>query len=1280
MRPWLAAGLVTSLVVVGAKLIHDLALERHLKEQRETVAFQATRIQAQLENALYQRLYLARGISGFVALRPDLTQAEFERYARQVLQRESGVRALALARQTVISHTYPYESNRAALGLELLKHPVQSEAVRRAIALRRTVVAGPVDLVQGGVGFISRTPIYIMPGEQYWGIINLVIDRDTIYREAGLLGEYPDLRLALRGEDGKGPAGRVFFGDPALFDQEPVLKTILLPAGEWQLAAAPAQGWRALPPWVRYGWLSGALAAVFAGGLTFFLATEPIRLRQAVLKATADLEDSKQRYQALFQYANDAILVYTLDPSGRPGPFLEVNQVACHLLGVGRVALLQRTPQDIHTPETQVQLGMIWQRLNLDRHIVYEATYQTPCGSRRMEVSAHLFSLDGRPTVLEVARDITERQQAEQNLRETAQRLALLVQQTPLAVIEWDLDSRVCQWNQAAEEIFGYTKAEALGRLPTDLMVPATVCPFVTDLWSRLLAGESDTVLATNENCTRDGRAIVCEWYNTPLLNPQGRVVGVLSLAQDVTERHQAEADLRRRDQILEAVSHLSSLFLTEVDWEKALPSALEALGRATVVSRIHVNQCDGVEPHCLSSTCRSDWRAPTYGRPAREGSALPEDVLEQGLLTLQSGELFTWTAPPTPEALDQSILLVPVTVGSTWWGFLELEDCVPARNWSVAERDALRTVAYLLGAAIERNQADQILRESQLRYLLAEQATNDGLWDWNPATGTVYYSPRWLAMLGLEVSEGYPSLDTWMTRIHPDDRARVQAKLDAQLAGTLSHFEDEHRVQHTNGTYLWMLVRGMALRDAEGRAYRVAGSQTNVDEQRRAEAQLFHDAFHDALTGLPNRALLMDRLHRAAAAYRRQPDQHFAVLYLDFDRFKVINDSLGHCVGDQLLIAFGVRLRNCLRAHDMVARLGGDEFALLLEEVRSLEEVTGVAERILAAVEAPFQVEGHEVYITTSIGISLSTTGFDQPADLLRDADIAMYQAKAQGKARYEIFQPTYRRHVVALLQLETDLRRAIEREEFRVYYQPIVHLKTGTTAGFEALVRWQHPQRGLVSPGEFIPLAEETGLISEIGAWVLREACRQLHEWTPQPVSPGSLTMSVNLASAQLTRATLAEEVRHILEILSLAAGRIHLEITEGLIRQDVAPLQVLKDLDALGVALHIDDFGTGHSSLSRLMHLPIRALKIDRSFISPIQHPGEHGTIVRTIVNLAHSLKMQVIAEGIETETQALELYAMGCDFGQGYLFSPPVPAQVAAELVSRAWVILPFTRSS
>jgi diguanylate cyclase (GGDEF)-like protein/PAS domain S-box-containing protein len=478
-----------------------------------------------------------------------------------------------------------------------------------------------------------------------------------------------------------------------------------------------------------------------------------------------------------------------------------------------------------------------------------------------------------------------------------------------------------------------------------------------------------------------------------------------------------------------------------------------------------------------------------------------------------------------------------------------------------------------------------------------------------------------------------------------------------------------EEKETRPDGSCRWVSTTKMPLRDTEGHIVGTFGISRDITQRKEFEDQLEHQAFFDTLTQLPNRALFMNRLqHLFHRARRAGGELLFAVLYLDVDRFKGINDGLGHQAGDELLIEIAKRLERCVRPSDTLARLGGDEFTVLLEDIASEVDATRVADRIQKELSTPFVVHGQEVFSSISLGIALSSSHYQRPEDMLRDADTAMYRAKANGRSRHQVFDVDMHQRAVSLLRLETDLRRAIERNELVPYYQPIIDLGTRELRGFEALARWKHPTRGLVMPDVFIPLAEETGLIGPIGEFMLVESCRQMRQWQRQYPRTPALSISVNVSTRQLAQSNVAEQVQRVLSETGLSASSLTLEITESALMQNLktgaAVIQSLHDMD---VRLHIDDFGTGYSSLSYLHNFPVHTLKVDRSFVSRMEDAPNQAEIVRAIVSLAQNLGMEVTAEGVETRAQADALQALNCTSAQGFLFSRPLPAEEAEQLI-------------
>lgn len=561
-------------------------------------------------------------------------------------------------------------------------------------------------------------------------------------------------------------------------------------------------------------------------------------------------------------------------------------------------------------------------------------------------------------------------------------------------------------------------------------------------------------------------------------------------------------------------------------------------------------------------------------------------------------------------------------------------------------------------------------LAESDARYQRTIEGANDGIWDWDLRTGKVFYSTRWREMVGLEPSARLDSIEAWIDRVHIDDRPALRNALDRHLTGGVPQLVCEYRVQHrTSGNIRWMLARAQAIRDASGQPIHLAGSQSDITERRRAEERLEHAATHDSLTGLVNRALLNDRLTRLIAHRKRYPDSSFAVLYLDVDRFKVVNDGLGHVVGDELLFAVARRLESCVRAVDTVGRIGGDEFVVVLEAAGGEEGAKAVANRILAELRRPVILGEYELATSASIGLVLVTQDYTSPVAILRDADIAMYRAKAT-RSGYAVFDPSMQSRAHDVLTLQSSLRTATERNELRCHYQPLVDLADHRVCGFELLLRWFHPQRGTIQPYDFIPLAEESGLIVEIGDWVLAEACNRLKTWADAGVRLDNVVLAVNVSAQQFRNGKLPATIQRLLSSTGVPARCLELELTETTLMESVeGSAESLRALKDIGVRLALDDFGTGFSSLSYLHRFPIDRVKIDRSFISDVDSLASRREIVRAVVSLGKSLHLDVVAEGIETPGQLEVIRSLGCRTVQGFLFARPMEVDQASLLLGQ-----------
>lgn len=582
--------------------------------------------------------------------------------------------------------------------------------------------------------------------------------------------------------------------------------------------------------------------------------------------------------------------------------------------------------------------------------------------------------------------------------------------------------------------------------------------------------------------------------------------------------------------------------------------------------------------------------------------------------------------------------------------------------NNELEQRVSLRT--QQLQAVNQRLQASEERLESILNTL------EDVIWSATISPFQILYlNPAVTSLYQHSVEDFLKNSELWFEAIHPEDRLGVRASMKAMTnRGSL---DIEYRILRPDGDIRWVRNRSHLLVTNDATPIRMEGIITDISDRKRAEQQLMHDALHDALTQLPNRTLFIERIEHALKRKRRRPDYTFAVLFIDLNRFKIVNDSLGHGVGDRLLVEVAKRLLHCTRPEDTVARLGGDEFTILLDEIVDTADVIACVERIQSELDLPINVLGNTVFTGASIGIAIATEAYTAASDLLRDADIAMYRAKEIRKSGYELFDQVMYAQTMRRLKLENDLRISLEQQAFQLYYQPIISLADQHLLGFEALVRWQHPVEGMISPDEFINIAEETGLIVPIGSWILAQACRQIREWQLRYQNYRHLRININVASQQIREPSLLDTIDHILHEVGLSGSYLRMEITEStLMQQTEVTIQTLKQIRQRQIQISIDDFGTGYSSLNYLTRFPINNLKIDQSFVGRMHLDPDSFEIVRTITALAHTLGMDVTAEGIERPEQLDQLKALGCELGQGYFFSQPLAAE-AAEAFLETW---------
>jgi diguanylate cyclase (GGDEF)-like protein/PAS domain S-box-containing protein len=837
-----------------------------------------------------------------------------------------------------------------------------------------------------------------------------------------------------------------------------------------------------------------------------------------------------------------------------------------------------------------------------------------------------IFSDDGHLLALEgFITDITERKRSEEALRQAELRYRSIFDNSVHGIYQSTPEGRFLNANSALARMLGYdSPAELIANcasIERDYYVDPATRP-------ALKRAVSDGRMVQGFECEvrrRDGRTIWTRENFYAVHDHEDRLLYYEGSVEDITDRKVAELALRASEE------RYRRLFLDAND----IIYTTDLKGNYTSINLAGQR----VTGYSNEELCRMNFRQ----------VVVPEKVE-------QTSEMLARKLRG-----DETTTCYETEIVTRSGGRLHLELSTQLIRDAFGEPCGVQGIARDI---TERKRSEEALRESEERYRELFENANDVVYTHDLSgnftslnktgervTGYTREEATRLNIAGVVVPEHLELARRMIgQKQEGDESTRYELEITAK---------DGRRVPLEISTRL--IIK-------DGRAVGVQGIARDITERKQAEAQLRHIAFHDALTGLPNRALFSDHLRLAVENCKRRPEGRFAVLFLDLDRFKVINDSLGHTVGDQLLVALARRLEGTLRAGDCVARLGGDEFAILLNQIAGPEDATRVAERVQRDLRLPFQIGGHEVFASGSIGIALSSTGYSNEQDVLRDADTVMYRAKSRGKP-YEVFDSRMHARAVALMRLENDLRRAIDRREFCVHYQPIVALDTGHIAGFEALVRWRHPERGLVQPAEFIPVAEETGLVVPVGLLVLEAACRQMSEWHKLSPLHAALKLSVNLSGRQFSQPDLFDRVAHTLAETGFDPRCLQLELTESVIMENAKTIVPMMDrLRQLGVELAIDDFGTGYSSLSYLQRFPIHTLKIDRSFISK-EGTGdrENDEIVRTIILLARNMGKDVVAEGVETEEQLERLRQLDCAYGQGFIFSRPQDAEATERLL-------------
>lgn len=788
------------------------------------------------------------------------------------------------------------------------------------------------------------------------------------------------------------------------------------------------------------------------------------------------------------------------------------------------------------------------------------------------------------------------------------------------AIITIDEASTILFVNQTAERIFGYPAKELIGENLLKLM-PERMRPKHAEGMSRFLTTAEKNIPWQGVELPaqhKDGHEFLIEISFGEYISDGEKIF--TAVVRDITERKLAEEALRKSEEYRNLFKHANdAIVIFEPESE--------------IVLDVNDYACK------MYGYSREEF----LGRSLKEMSANADRGEQHVARLLKDGANESFENIHYRKDGTQANILI---------------------NSSIIEFEGRPAVLSINRDVTARVKADGALRESEYKFRTLVENMSEGLVHLDADDRIVFTNRRFCEMIGY-AEEELIGQNASQLLLDEEGRKIVEKANQRRRQGIADDYELQ--LMTSKGNMICSLVGAVPTFDTDGNIIGSMSVHTDITERKRAEEQLLHNAMHDALTGLPNRPLFLEHLRRAMGRSPRNK-KTFAVLFLDFDGFKLINDSLGHLEGDSLLKMIARRLESLIRGNDVVARLGGDEFTVLLDELTNSKDALFVVERIQDILKEPFNLNGREVFISASIGIALRDPKYKTPEEILRDADIAMYRAKSNGKGLHEIFNREMREQVSDRLRLETELRLALERGEFSVFYQPIMQLASNKLIGFEALVRWFHPERGTIMPGEFIPIAEETGLIVPLGELVLRESCRQLEKWHRQFPSKNDLTISVNLSCKQFMQHDLVGRIAEILRETGLEARFLRLEVTESHVMENShLAITIMNRLRELGVLLSIDDFGTGYSSLSYLQRLPINYLKIDRSFINLMTSNHENGEIVRAIVMLAKNLNMQVVAEGIETEEQASKLVDLDCTFGQGYLYSRPTNAEQAEAIL-------------
>ena len=1236
-------------------MVADLQAERHVEQQRVQVLDRASVVRAKLEGGLNVRLHLVRGLSAFVNAETltegGFSQSEFQLFAQALHGRLEGLRSVQLAPSGVVRYVYPLETNRAAVGHNLLADPARREAVERAIRTRSFVLAGPVDLRQGGRGIIGRLPIFVSSGaddagaQTFWGLAIVVLDLNPLLAEAGLLNNTNGMHFALRGKDALGADGEIFHGDAGVFSQDPEILDITLPTGTWQLAAAPAEGWPTGGHPAGWAQAIGFLAALATGLLAYLLLRAPAELREGIETATRELRESKHRYLTLFEQSPCGIVILDSE-STLP---IEFNALAHEILGYSG-------------DEFAVLSAVEWmgaddsddQRCRVEKVIAEgcedcEVHFRSRDGDA-IEVwsSTRRLALPGRSLLHIVFRDLSARRQAEEDMQEQLHFRQSLIDSIPSPVFFKDPDGVYLGCNNSFERFVGIANDEIVGKTVEDV-VPADRMESHREADKRLFENlegqqyESATLSA-------DGTIHEVVIYKAPFFQTDGSLGGLVGTMLDITDRKRMEDALRSAAGGLSGAIG-AEFFRTLVRY---LATTLKLdyafvgeLGEGQdEISTVSVYAC---------GQYGENFQYPLKGTPCAEVIGSEACVFDQGVQAqfpddklLADMGVESYVGTPLVDAQGKVLGILVVLHGE------------PLQDPDVV-RSLLQIFALRAASELQRVRFEEQLRMAATVY----DTTTEAIMVTDLRNQIKAVNPAFERITGFAaeevIGEGPQILSSGR-----HDKAFYQGMWDALRSE--GRWEGEIWNRRKSGEVYpeWLSIAD--IEDWDGSVTGHIAVFSDISKRKQDEEKIWQQANFDSLTNLPNRSLFLDRLARSIGEAERK-SEIVVVLTLDLDRFKQINETLSHSIGDALLQAVAGRLAAAMRKGDTVSRLGGDEFGVVLSGIARPQDVEMVVRKIHQSMSRPFNVNGQELFVTSSMGVTLFPTDAQDAETLVSNADRAMYEAMDSGRNTFRFFTSEKNLRKMERVGLEQDLHWALERGEFEVYYQPIVDMKSGSVFGAETLIRWQHPQRGLIVPDLFIPLAEETGLVSEIGEWVLRTVCEQSGHL--QEAGMPALHLSVNVSRYQFTHYEFESTVLQILDETKMNPAALVLEVTESAMTDDEEnAIGIMRRIRDAGLRWSLDDFGTGYSSLSYLKRFPVDTLKIDRTFVRDVITDADDEALIRAIVAMAHSLKVKVVAEGIETREQRQFLEGLGCEYGQGFFFARPLEIEAFKKYVGES----------